>query len=402
MIDADPPPVRLMAEHYKEELTRRLEAATAAFDRCWTEMGSESPAVLRLARRLLLPGPFAERLRGEIEQAVSVLRQRSPPPVPGGSAEDGEARLAAATRLLQLLEFLESTDEPRVLREQSGRSSVSAPGDVDDGTVMWAGHGVWRFPSKSSDGLLAGIIKEPGRGGGASCSGAFSGPRGGPTAGACGGDYGDDGTLAADRTQHEGEASLAERLAAVLGKAGDEELAAALSGQVTDLLERNQKFSSLFEPEAPKAKETGEADEDQDDNWWQPPGFVDVDQPLAPKEEPPPPTPPRTPTPPPTPPPPEPDIVMSMRLHGVSMDDARKTPEARLSEKLAAVVAKECGIPREWVARLAWGPPVVQLPSLGEDSESLDIDEIETIGPSGTGSRNEGAASMPRSSIVAA
>lgn len=429
-----------MAEHYKQELTRRLEAAIAAFDRRWEEVGSECPAVLSLAQQLFLPAPFAERMRGEIDKAVHVLRQPPPPPVPGGTAEDGEARLAAGTRVLQLLACLE---EPQaLLREWSG-ASLASGGGIDDGVIMWASHGVWRFPS--SDRLPSGMAKEPpskskaarskgaspfasersgddGRGGGTLRSEALTGGLGGtaswggPAVGACAG----DGEMpATDLTQYVGEVPLALRVAVVLGKADDEALAAALQGHVTEVLEQSQQFAGLFQPPSAKTQGLGESclpnqldedSEDADDGWWQPPGFEAVDQPLAPEEPLPPPTPPRTPTPPPSEKEPEPDIVVGMRLHGISMDDAQRTAEARLSEKLAALVAKECGIPREWVSSLTWGPPAAKLPPLDEASSAMDPDEVETIGRSETGSRigsgvprSDGMrSSIPRSSIAAA
>jgi len=54
-----------------------------------------------------------------------------------------------------------------------------------------------------------------------------------------------------------------------------------------------------------------------------------------------------------------PKIGVKMRLHGVSLEDARCKSEILLLERLAGIVAEECGIPREWVSHMAVIDPAV-------------------------------------------
>mmetsp|Transcript_66746 Transcript_66746/g.144010 ORF Transcript_66746/g.144010 Transcript_66746/m.144010 type:complete len:689 (-) Transcript_66746:93-2159(-) len=100
------------------------------------------------------------------------------------------------------------------------------------------------------------------------------------------------------------------------------------------------------------------ADEEpeSDDDWHRPLGFRDVDAELAPKD----------PTPPPTEPDDEQedaeerkaDISICMKLHGVSMEDLSKVKsEILLMEMLTDVIAKECGVPRDWVSGIKLKPP---------------------------------------------
>lgn len=98
-----------------------------------------------------------------------------------------------------------------------------------------------------------------------------------------------------------------------------------------------------------------ELEEEELDGWHVPLGFEDLDQPLKP------------PTPPPTPPPPTPprgpdfpesgdDIRVKMRLHGITVEDARAMSEILCLEKCALIIAQECGIPREWISNLRFAP----------------------------------------------
>merc|ERR1740121_1540398 len=52
------------------------------------------------------------------------------------------------------------------------------------------------------------------------------------------------------------------------------------------------------------------------------------------------------------------DVQVQMRLHGVTLEDVEQVPDIIMQEKLAAVIAKECGIPREWITHLALAAPM--------------------------------------------
>jgi len=125
-------------------------------------------------------------------------------------------------------------------------------------------------------------------------------------------------------------------------------LAAAYETEFCAKLERARPTVGLF-TEQPGAV----VDEE---GWWKPPGFDTFERPLG--ESTPPPTPWRPPPePPPTPPEVQPDMTVNMRLHGVTMEEAQQNSEILLLEKLAMIVAKECGIPREWITNIALAPP---------------------------------------------
>lgn len=92
-----------------------------------------------------------------------------------------------------------------------------------------------------------------------------------------------------------------------------------------------------------------------DEGWHQPPGFIGVEQPLAPEE------PAETVVAPSTE---EPvaeevtahraDISMCMKLHSVSVEDTRSRSELLLLERCAGIIAQECGIPRSWISNIAF------------------------------------------------
>jgi hypothetical protein len=101
-------------------------------------------------------------------------------------------------------------------------------------------------------------------------------------------------------------------------------------------------------------------EEDAQEGWHRPPDFESIEQ-SVPQEEPPPPE-------------PEPDPVrmarelpsmrpsmgLKMRLHGVSFKDVNRSHELLVLERCADIIAKECGIPREWIANLAFSDPAAE------------------------------------------
>merc|ERR1712217_482524 len=93
-----------------------------------------------------------------------------------------------------------------------------------------------------------------------------------------------------------------------------------------------------------------------DDEWHRPPNYEYIEQPLAPIEFPPP-SPMQKLTPPPAPEL-KPDISVRMRLHGVSLIDARNKSEILLLEQCARIIAQECNIPREWVSHITFIDPI--------------------------------------------
>jgi len=112
-----------------------------------------------------------------------------------------------------------------------------------------------------------------------------------------------------------------------------------------------------------------DVDAEDEDGWHKPPGFDVVVRPLG--QPTPPPTPPRLPTPPrPETPEPEPDVKVQMRLHGVTMEEAQTNSETLLLEKLALIVAKECGVPREWISHISLAPPKSKEQQEAEEAEA--------------------------------
>lgn len=177
-------------------------------------------------------------------------------------------------------------------------------------------------------------------------------------------------------SNEEGEERLAAavQLTQLLGylKVELPKLAAAYATEFCAKLERARPTVGLF-TEQPGAV----VDEE---GWWQPPGFDTFERPLG--ESTPPPTPWRPPAEPtPTPPEVQPDVTVNMRLHGVTMEEAQQNSEILLLEKLAMIVAKECGIPREWITHIALAPPkpkeepkVDQAPAEGDAEWDAEAD----------------------------
>jgi len=227
----DPPPPRLLAQGYEEELAEYFAEAVVLLEQSREELGTESSEVLTLAKGILLPGPFAAQMLMEAGQAADVLRRPLPPANPGFSEEEGQERLAASVRLLQILVHLERSLQRDALRQEFAQD-----------------------------------------------------------------------------------------------------------------LERAHDFVGLFNVE----------DVIPEEGWHRPPGLELVDQPPNP---PPtlPPTPPRTATPEPEPL--KPDVMVDLRLHGVTLEEAQQNSELILLDKLAAIVAKQCGIPHSWVSLVELSAP---------------------------------------------
>lgn len=231
-----PAPPKLLRDGYEEDIDELLAVALPVVNRRREENGMENSEVLRLVRDMLLRPAFNAQLVEECEEVAEVLRRPDPPANPGLTTEEGEERMAAGVKMVQLLAFL---------------------------------------------------------------------------------------------------------------KADDAQRAAAIESEFAAKLEQVRPWVGLFD-DLP-----GDKDEE---GWHQPPGFATIERPLG--QSTPPPTPWRPPpTPPAVPPGPQPDVSVKMRLHGVTIEEARKNSEFLLLEKLAMIVAKECGIPREWINHIALAPP---------------------------------------------
>lgn len=104
--------------------------------------------------------------------------------------------------------------------------------------------------------------------------------------------------------------------------------------------------------------------EEYDSGWGAPRGYEHVERPENPPPTPPPPPPPPPPRPPT--PPKEQDIHVTMRLHGVTREDLGCKSEILMLDRCATIIARECGIPREWVTNIACtgssGPPPAKQP----------------------------------------
>lgn len=100
-----------------------------------------------------------------------------------------------------------------------------------------------------------------------------------------------------------------------------------------------------------------------DDGWHRPPSFQAFEQlpVLLAEARPPPPKPPEPEVP--AMPPRGPNISIRMRLHGVNCEDATAKSEILLLERLADIIAKECGVPREWISDISFGSVVRQVTS---------------------------------------
>lgn len=231
LLNTDPPPPRLMADDYDEELRDALAEAIVAFERRWEELGTESKALLGLARTLLLPGPFVALMAKTSEAAAVVLRRPMPPTCPGTSAEEGEARLAAAVRIAQLLAWLRAGDTSLAIALQAEfRSELE-----------------WARP-------FVAFLEEP--------------------------------AVALDQERPVAGKSL--------------QVAAPRKMQA-----RTLPLAELFaDPEA--------------------------------------------------------DIKVCLRLHGVTMEDTEHLNEILLNEQFKAVIAKECGIPGEWITHVALARPAAR------------------------------------------
>mmetsp|Transcript_68090 Transcript_68090/g.215486 ORF Transcript_68090/g.215486 Transcript_68090/m.215486 type:complete len:599 (+) Transcript_68090:55-1851(+) len=79
----------------------------------------------------------------------------------------------------------------------------------------------------------------------------------------------------------------------------------------------------------------------------------------------------------------EPAVTARMRLHGVGLADARSRCEILLMERCAAIIAEECGIPREWVSNVAFveppakvGPRAARLDAVAEEGELAGSDSM--------------------------
>lgn len=92
---------------------------------------------------------------------------------------------------------------------------------------------------------------------------------------------------------------------------------------------------------------------DPDDGWHRPPGFIYVeDRPVVDiavetKKQKLEPEPPKMPLR-------RPDINVRMRLHGVTLKDAQAKSEILLLERMADIIATECGLPREWISDISF------------------------------------------------
>eukprot|EP00933_Yihiella_yeosuensis_P064823 TRINITY_DN6835_c0_g1_i1.p1 TRINITY_DN6835_c0_g1~~TRINITY_DN6835_c0_g1_i1.p1 ORF type:complete len:603 (-),score=151.60 TRINITY_DN6835_c0_g1_i1:95-1870(-) len=125
-------------------------------------------------------------------------------------------------------------------------------------------------------------------------------------------------------------------------------------------------------------------EEEPEGGWHRPLGYIDVDQPVAPPEPPPPPYVP-TPASSTEPPTPRADIICTMKLHSVAVEDTKARSEILLIEKLSSIIAEECGVPRHWVGGLKFQTvktekvkqpePPSRAPAAAENDLMSELDE---------------------------
>lgn len=100
-LEVDPPPPKLMAAGYTEDLREKTVEALGAMERLAEELGCESPRLLQYFRVVLGQELFVRRFEALGVAAIEELEQPA-----DGSAADAETRMAAAVRLAQVLAVL--------------------------------------------------------------------------------------------------------------------------------------------------------------------------------------------------------------------------------------------------------------------------------------------------------
>mmetsp|Transcript_115878 Transcript_115878/g.328402 ORF Transcript_115878/g.328402 Transcript_115878/m.328402 type:complete len:235 (-) Transcript_115878:39-743(-) len=66
------------------------------------------------------------------------------------------------------------------------------------------------------------------------------------------------------------------------------------------------------------------------------------------------------------------DISVRMKLHGVTLEDARARSEILLLEQCARIIAEECCVPREWISHIAFVDPSATGARACHDSRVVD------------------------------
>lgn len=125
-----------------------------------------------------------------------------------------------------------------------------------------------------------------------------------------------------------------------LRQTGSKDQADALAAEFRETLADLEPYMKLTDPD----------EFEDEDGWHKPPGMEKVEIPYKPPTPPPP-----KPKSPPKPPPvsgPEKKFAARIKLHGVTLEDMRCRSEILLLEQCAGIIAKECGIPQEWIGEL--------------------------------------------------
>eukprot|EP00929_Paragymnodinium_shiwhaense_P030410 TRINITY_DN17241_c0_g1_i2.p1 TRINITY_DN17241_c0_g1~~TRINITY_DN17241_c0_g1_i2.p1 ORF type:complete len:582 (-),score=157.93 TRINITY_DN17241_c0_g1_i2:280-2025(-) len=234
LVEADPPPPKLMADGWQEQLKDTFAKAETSLKRWGYELGQESEVLQKHRQGIYgvdFPGICAKEATGLANTLRSLGPWRDPEDIldePVESSDAGEERLDAAAKLFKLLPWLRST--------------------------------------------------------------------------------------------------------------GSADQADAIAKEFQGTLKHLEPYMKLTDPDD---------FEDDDDGWHKPPGLENVDVPYVP----PPKTPPKPKSPPRPPTPPDADkkFKARIRLHGVTTEDMRCHSELLLLEQCAGIIAKECGIPQEWI-----------------------------------------------------
>lgn len=150
---------------------------------------------------------------------------------------------------------------------------------------------------------------------------------------------------AADEVQEYLSAAVRLHLLLQIAQREGSQQAAMRAEEFSQVLQGVENLAKLLDPVP---------DEEEDDGWNQPLGYQNVDQPLAPPVEPPKEASSEETSPPTVEPEARPDIRVEMKIHGVSMEDARCKSEVLLLDTCAAIIAKECRIPQEWITHCAF------------------------------------------------
>jgi len=107
LVDADPPPPKLMGDHYREKMNEQCLEAMGHLENWKQEIGEDSPVYLRFMRSALGTDKFFDYCEDQAAAECAEIRTLGPRSAP--SLEENfvtEARAVAATKMAHLLECM--------------------------------------------------------------------------------------------------------------------------------------------------------------------------------------------------------------------------------------------------------------------------------------------------------